>query len=496
MGVMTFSLPADLPAEALRELGRSFVLGGPDHMPHPTDVHLEPGLLELAREVDESGAIAVPWEVPGAGLLLRSSASLMERPQPYHLLIELARGKVNQLRSQAADWQAGGLYMPPALAQSIREATHSFGRAVTHFPSPQTEQEAQNALVLAFHAAEDLVQTYADQVLHIRHQRQPRLDTALGCRLGQTVPQGEQAAAFLNTFNTAIIPFPWPEVEPAEGEFHWQSSDAQLTWAQGQGLRVLAGPLVDFSLVRLPGWVRQWQKDRGHFLSYVCDYVEVVVKRYQDRIRTWQLSAAANVAAGLAVGEEDLLWLTLKMAETIRRIDPTLEVLFSVAQPWGDYLTGRQRIHSPFLCADTLLRNGLRLAALDVELLMGLMPRGSYCRDLLEVSRILDLYAVLGTPLQVTLGYPAQTGDDARSEAGLAVDAGHWQAGLNPQGQADWAAAVAELALAKPYVRSVLWVQFSDAEPHPFPHCGLADDQGVPRPALERLGQLRQQHLK
>jgi hypothetical protein len=495
MGVMRFLLPADLPAEVRRELGRSCVIGA-DHMPYPTEVRIESDQLILSREVNESGAILAPWNVPGSGLLMMPSASLMERPEPYHLGIELARGKVNQVRNQAADWQAGGLYLSPALAQNIQEATAAFGRAATHFPTPQAEQEAQSALVLACHAADKLVQAYVSQVFHLRHQRQPCLDTALGCRLGPRLPQAAQSAALVATFNTAVIFFPWPEIEPSEGDFRWQTSDALLTWALAQGLRVLGGPLVDFALTRLPGWVWQLQQKQGHFFSFVCDYVEVVVKRYQDRIRTWQLSSAANLAPGLAVSEDDILWLTLRMADTIRRIDPALEIIFSVAQPWGDYLTGRQRLHSPFVFADTLLRNGLRLAALDLELVMGITPWGSYCRDLLEVSRILDLYALLGVPLQVTLGYPAQTTADPQAEAGLAVDAGHWRMGISPQSQADWAAAVAELALAKPYVRAVHWVHFSDAEPHQFPHCGLADGQGAPRPALERLRQLRQQHLK
>jgi hypothetical protein len=39
-------------------------------------------------------------------------------------------------------------------------------------------------------------------------------------------------------------------------------------------------------------------------------------------------------------------------------------------------------------------------------------------------------------------------------------------------------------------------VQFSDAGPHPFPHRGLAEEPDVLRPALERLGQLREQHRK
>ena len=44
------------------------------------------------------------------------------------------------------------------------------------------------------------------------------------------------------------------------------------------------------------------------------------------------------------------------------------------------------------------------------------------------------------------------------------------------------------------FVQAVLI--FFDAEPHLFPHCGLVDAQGQPRPALARLRALREAHLK
>jgi hypothetical protein len=62
--------------------------------------------------------------------------------------------------------------------------------------------------------------------------------------------------------------------------------------------------------------------------------------------------------------------------------------------------------------------------------------------------------------------------------------------------QAEWAAAYTALAVAKPYMQAVHWVQWSDAEPHPIPHCGLVDASGNIRPALQPLKQVREQHLR
>ena len=151
----------------------------------------------------------------------------------------------------------------------------------------------------------------------------------------------------------------------------------------------------------------------------MCKFVETAVRRYRSRIRRWQLTAASNCASVLSLTEDELLGLTYRLAEAARQVDPSLELVVGIAQPWGEYMALADRTHSPFIFADTLIRSGLNLAALDVELVMGVTPRGSYCRDLLEMSRLLDLYALLGVPLRVTLGYPssAQTRPRRRSRS-------------------------------------------------------------------------------
>src|SRR5262249_20306363 len=114
----------------------------------------------------------------------------------------------------------------------------------------------------------------------------------------------------------------------------------------------------------------------------------------------------------------------------------------------------------------------------------------------LETSRLLDLYAILGVPLRLTMGYASATGSDAEADPDLRVAAGQWKGGMTPGTQADWSAAYTSLALCKPYVQAIHWAHVSDADPHQFPHCGLFDHQGKPKPALTRLRELREKHLR
>lgn len=495
MGTISFLLPTDITPEASAELERAGMVGGQDTMPFRTQINIGPGQLSITRPTDESGYLVAPWDVDGAGLLMVSSPTVIERPQPYQFQLELARGKVNQIRTQCADWVMGGLTMTPGLPEAIQKATKAFCRAVAQLPSLDAGKPAQESLGLAHRAAEDLVAAYVSQVFAVRHQRQSQLDTLLTCRV-PAVPEAAMVQPLQETCNAVCVPLAWNEVEPAEADYRWGPHDALIDWARQNRMPVVAGPIIDFSPARLPDWVWLWEGDVTNLAGLMCDHVEAMVKRYRDRVRTWQITAGSNLPGILGLGEDELLWLTVRVVEAARQVDPYLDLVIGIAQPWGDYMSARDCNHSPFAFADTLIRSGLSLSAIDLELVMGVAPRGSYCRDVLDVSRLLDLYALLGVPLQATLGYPCAEGPDADADSELAVAAGHWRGAPSPQTQAEWAETFGALALCKPAVRAVQWAGWHDGARHQFPHCGLFNRDGTPRPAQQRLRDLRTAHLR
>jgi GH35 family endo-1,4-beta-xylanase len=495
MGTMTFYLPPAPGRDALRELEMVCLAGGPDNMPWPTQVQQSGNQLLLSRPLDESGYLVAPCAVR-TGSFLGSSATLMERPTPYNFLVELARGKVNQLRNQLFDWRTEGLVVAPALQQQIQEAVREFGRTVQQQDTPDAaSRQAQSTLDLAYDAARQLVQSYVQQVFNVRHQRAQRLETRLGCRLGTAIPDAAQTEALRGACNAVCVPLSWHQIESAEGTYNWDGVDAALAWAEANGLPAATGPLVDFSSSQLPAWLWLWERDLPSLATFMCKFVERAVRRYRTRIRRWHLTAASNCAMVLSLGEDELLGLTYRLVDIARQVDPSLELVVGLAQPWGEYMAQTDRTHSPYLFADTLIRSGLNLAAIDLELVMGVTPRGSWCRDLMDTSRLLDLYALLGVPLQTTLGYPAAATPDPDADPELRVGSGRWEAGFSPEAQAEWAAGYAALVLCKPAVQAIHWTQRSDVGPHQFPHCGLFDAANQPRPVLQVLRQLREQHL-
>jgi hypothetical protein len=426
---------------------------------------------------------------------MASSATLMERATPYSLVIELARGKINQVRNHAAELAQAGLHAPAAAQRTLHDATVAFGQALMRFPDAESILHAEKALQLAYQAAHELVLAYVDRQFELRKERTGKIDAWLSCRLEGEEPSGPDTPGFLRAFNAVSLPFSWKQIEPREGQYSWESADQLVNWSMSHGMKTVGGPLIDFTGRNVPDWVWKNAEDLTGLGFVLGSYVENVVRRYQTRVRTWQITAGSNCAGTFACRDEELIWLTLRIADAVRRVNPMLEIVVGIAQPWGDYLADQERSKTPFIFADDLMRTGIRLAALDLEILMGVSPRGSFCRDLLEASRVLDLYALLGVPIQATLAYPSSAGPSTLSDSDQRVNLGHWRDGYSEATQADWASSFAAVALCKPYVRNVQWCHWTDAEPHACPNCGMLDEEGRAKAALAALQLLRSKHI-
>ncbi len=113
MGVMKFRLPSNDPAQRVPEYRKAYVTGL-DRTPGRVGVELRNGMMTCVRETTESGRVFVPWPIEGHGTPIVGTATLAERSAPYVLAIELARGKLNDVRNQLADWIQMGLHRPPS----------------------------------------------------------------------------------------------------------------------------------------------------------------------------------------------------------------------------------------------------------------------------------------------------------------------------------------------------------------------------------------------
>jgi hypothetical protein len=453
---------------------------------------MDGGQLICRRHCSDSGKLHIAWPVAGQGRPMLSTASLAERAEPYLLPVELARGKIVQVRNQLALWQGAGMVIAPEFTERHREAQRLFSRAASSQDTvEQAAQLAQQALDTESAAAELLLQSYTRQRLEQRHRQYPQLPTALGCNLGLLPPSEQWSPVFQKAFNSTSISLEWRVIEPEEGEYRWETYDSQIEWCQSQGLLMRGGPLIDLSADGLPGWLWEWEQDYWNLQSFVCDFVETAVSRYLGKIRIWEISARANTGGGLALSEENRLTLVAKTLEVARQVDPEAQLLIRIDQPWGEYQARGQHRLSPFQFADALIRASVGLSAINLEIGVGYTPRGSHSRDLLDFSRLIDQWSTLGLPLQVTLAYPSSAEPDPQLTTDLEVEHESWKLGWTEEGQAEWVEHYLPLLMAKPAVTAIFWSSFSDGHPHWFPHAGLLQPDLTAKPALERIARYR-----
>jgi hypothetical protein len=493
MWPISFTLPDPVPPAALATLPLARFANGYDQTPVPTRIEIRDGTLVAARALQESGFLLVPWPVEGAGVTVVSTATIRERAEPYNLILELARGKLNQVRQQTAEWVEMGLAVPPEFDARLADLTRRFGKAV-HAAAPADGDPIAAAVLTESHALADrLLRMYTDQLFATRIGEDGKLTTRFAAR-ASTTPFGSPAG-YATAFNAAQVAVRWRDVEPQEARYDWAATDKAVADAEAAGLPITGGPVIDLAPGMLPEWAAGWKGDLLTLAAFVCDFLETVVRRYKNRVRRWVVCAGVNQADALGLSDDDRFRLVARLFEAAGQIDPKLELVLGVAHPWGDYMASEEQTISPLAFADDLSRLGVRLAAVEVELRNGTLPRGSLPRDLLETSRVLDLFGVLGLPLEVVLSGPAAATDPAAAVHGEVIWEAGWPSPPSPEAQAAWGAAFAELALCKPHVRAVTWDHWSDADPHLTPAGGLLDAAGAGRPLLGRLRALRRQYL-
>src|SRR5688500_4369901 len=103
MGQMRLVIPQ--PQRLAPAAAEQAYLAGAEGIPWECVTALSGQALTIERDTRESGYLYFPWNVPGRGIVILCSGSLMERPKPYHLPVELARGTLNRLRNQIGVWE-------------------------------------------------------------------------------------------------------------------------------------------------------------------------------------------------------------------------------------------------------------------------------------------------------------------------------------------------------------------------------------------------------
>ncbi|MEX2113914.1 MAG: endo-1,4-beta-xylanase [Pirellulales bacterium] len=494
MGVMKFLVPRrdDFALDAVE---RAY-MAGLDEIPWRARIHWSDDGLSVERAEADSGNLFVPCLVDGRGELVLSTACLMERPLPYHLHVELARGTLNRLRNQIATWEGMGMRVPEAVRKLVHVASEQFAGAATRQDDPAVAAAgAMEATRSALEAIDALAAAFADQALATRHQA-GKINALFGVNLGWSKPSPAVTAAILPAINTAVVPLSWRAIEGTEGQRDWSLCDAQIEWCRAHNLKICSGPLLQVDKWSLPDWMYLWgEGDEDSFRKCVAEHVDAVVDRYRGKVQLWQCAARLNLNNDFDQGEEERLRLAVLTVELIRRMDARTPIVLTLDQPWGSYMGREDYDLSPLHFADALVRAQLGIAGIGLEINFGYVPHGSEARDVVEFGRQIDRFGSLGLPLLISLVVPGEGSGDAAAR--LKDQAPGFAAPGSPAGEAQraWAERYVPLLLTKQPVQGILWNQLSDSQPHLFAHGGLFDAKDRAKPIVEQLAKLRREHL-
>jgi hypothetical protein len=495
MGVMKFRLPSDDLLGKVPDYRKAYITGL-DRTPARVGVELRNGLMTCNRETTESGRLFVPWPIKGYGTPIVGTATLAERPSPYTLAVELARGKLNDVRNQLADWTQMGLRSTPDLARAMGAAQRDFIRAATSAGQPEAGfAAAQASLHYASLAGDLLMEAYTSQVLQSRLFGTSRLPTHLSCVLNYDPQKVPPALEWPRTFNACQLGVSWRQLAPTEGQYRWDLFDAQAAWCQRNKLAVEAGPLIEFRQGALPDWLWLWEGDFETISGLAADFVRQIVSRYRGKIPLWHVVHRAASGEILGLNEDEQVRIAARVIQVARQSDPSAQLTIGVDRPWAEWMGSSHFQLGPLHLCDYLLRAELGISGVAIEIAPGYSQPGSHLRDLFELSKLLDLYSLLNVPLYLWMVLPSSDGPDPNADLGIRVETAQWPAVPDPASQAAWGQKWIALAVAKPFVRTVSWLQSSDALPHVFPHGGLVGADQAAKPLVGWLRSLRSDTL-
>lgn len=442
----------------------------------------------IGREIDESGKLNMVWPTNFYGNVCLSTTSLRISELEYSLPVELARGTVCRLKNQTSDWERVGLKLPPDFFPLAETAVNSLLRALTCRENDEQKRLAQQAIEASLESAELLAAAYSRQALDSRKNNEGRLSTLLGAKLTSRVSLTEQSGILDEAFNLASVSPELGQVEQASGKLDYSAFDQQVEWATARDKKICIGPLVNFRRSALPQWMILLQEGFDSVLETACMHAKRTVERYRGKAHLWNCAAGLNAVNDMRWSDEEILRMAVSVIETVRRGDDRTPVLLTIDQPWSEYLRDDSEGISPLHFADALIRADLGLSGLTLELDFDRWPNGTLPRDPIELSRLIDRWAMLGLPLMVIISSPTQNDTAASADQVSTWDSRHKSGNcVNPQ-------TLVGLLLSKPSVHAVIWNNLQGGN-DVASNSGLLNNNGTPTQFLKQLTAIRKNYL-
>ncbi len=467
-------------------------LVGSDGVPLRADIEFRNGEILCEKKAPGPAGLALLWPIKGYGRILLESARLPERPQPYNLHLELARGRLMRIDQKREEW---GLFDYPGteeLSAQLKRARDCFVAALQGVSPGEVAQWADEALRASIILGERLSLFHADVFLNRRRQTHAFNRRPFGCMLDPANTTEPYRRRVREAFDFVSLPMLWRSIEPKEQELNWAALDAWVDWLTKHRVPIMAGPLVSFQEGHVPDWLFIYEHDYDAIRSMVFEHVRRVVERYGRHVQRWIIVGGVHASNPLHFNFEQLMELTRVAATLVKQLAPRATSVIELISPWGEYYSRNQRTIPPMLYADMAVQSGIGFDAFGIQFQFGPGLDGMFVRDMFQISSMVDRVGNLGKPVHITAAQvPGQLALTNANEA-MAADGGIWRQEWNEELQAAWLKEFYHTALSKPFVETVAWRDLVDEAPMAImPNGGLVRANQTPKTAYNILLSLR-----
>ena len=250
---------------------------------------------------------------------------------------------------------------------------------------------------------------------------------------------------------------------------------------------MILGPLLDASI----GGFAESLLEAGDFLARK----DRILNDAQQTLESLPKNTAMlRVASGLnGTGHRNLsypqqLQVTVDLLQLVEDSPVNVPTMVSFDFPWAERLAGAVGGTHPLQIADSLIRQGVEVSFLGLEINLDLWPNGSAIRDPLQWIDLVDIWAQLGLPMVLCLRVPCggtaeAKGVDTRNQT---------KSNFTDRQRMDFLKTVLPMMVARPSVHGLIFQQWQDSDDPRYPNSGIVDTNGSPKEIFEVLQAIRE----
>lgn len=472
------------------DLRNSYLIGA-DETPIRGQIQFVDGVIHCQKTSEQAAALALMWQLPKCGKFMLETTRLPDRLEPYNLSVELARCRLMRVAQKQEDWGLFSYADVEKINSKLQDSRNHFIQALQNLDQPpQAASLADKSLQLSMQAGDQLALFHAQLFLARRKQTASFARRLLGCKVELQIDPAKLPADTLSSFDFVTLPVSWAQLQPGPDRFNWKAIDRWIQFLIQRRMPIRIASLVRLDEKNLPPWILSSGNDLQTIRDLIYQYIAQVAQRYGKYIRSWHVVSSVHAENCFNFNFEQLLELTRLASMRAKQVCPRATTIVEITIPWGEYHARNMRTIHPIMYADMVAQSGINFDAFGLEMMFGSDTEGMASRDMLQISTLIDKFALMGKPVHISTAVPSE--HDLPSISSRQADPGYWNEPWSQQIQARWLETFYTIALSKPQVESVTWAMLWD-QPGPVHSAGLLSDKMIGKPAMGRLKVLRRQ---